>query len=54
MSAVSPLENLQTAISDAWKGKAKESRSNSGTASDVGNAAQRELQPAERPLDPGE
>jgi hypothetical protein len=53
-SADSQPEDLEAAITYAWKGKAKESRSNSGTASDVGNAAQRELQPAERPLDPGE
>jgi hypothetical protein len=38
MSAVSPLENLQT-DSDALKGQAKVSRRNSGTARDVGNAA---------------
>jgi hypothetical protein len=38
----------------AAKGKAKESRRISGTARDVGNAAQRELQPVERSLDTGE
>jgi hypothetical protein len=38
----------------AAKGKAKESRRISGTARDVGIEAQRELQPAERSLDPGE
>jgi hypothetical protein len=36
----------------ATKGKAKQLRRVSGTARDVGNAAQRELQPAERSLDP--
>jgi hypothetical protein len=46
--------DLQAAIYAA-KGKAKESRRISGTARDVGNhAAQRELHPAERSLDPGE
>ena len=35
----------------AAKGKAKESRRIHGTARDVGNAVQRELQPAERSLD---
>ena len=38
----------------ALKGKAKVERRVSGTARDVGNAAQRELQSAERSLDPGE
>jgi len=38
----------------AAKGKAKESRRISGTARDVGIEAQRELQPAERSLDPGD
>ena len=40
-------EDLQAA-KYAEKGKAKDSRSISGTARDVGNVAQRELQPAER------
>jgi hypothetical protein len=52
MGADSRLDNLQ-AISDALKGNAKESRRMSGTARDVLNAAQRELQ-RERSLDPGE
>jgi hypothetical protein len=52
MGAESQLENLQ-AVSDALKGNAKESRRISGTARDVLNAAQRELQP-ERSLNPGE
>jgi hypothetical protein len=38
----------------AAKGKAKLSRRISGTARNVGNAAQRELQSDERSLDPGE
>jgi hypothetical protein len=38
----------------AAKGKAKESRRVSGTARDVGNAVQRELQSTERSLYPGE
>jgi len=38
----------------AAKGKAKELRRTPGTARDVGNADQSELQPAERSLDPGE
>jgi hypothetical protein len=46
-------EDLQAAMYAA-KGKAKESRSIAGTATDVGNASQRELQPAESSLDPGE
>ncbi|KAN0123184.1 hypothetical protein V8E52_003137 [Russula decolorans] len=37
----------------AAKGKAKELRRISGTTRDAGNAAQRELQPDERSLDPG-
>jgi hypothetical protein len=46
--------DLQASIYAA-KGKAKESRRISGTARDVGNhATQRDLQPAERSLDPGE
>ena len=45
--------NLQAAIYVA-KSKAKESRRSFGTARDVVNAAQRELQPTERSLDPGE
>jgi hypothetical protein len=45
LSADSQLVDLQAAIYAA-KGKAKESRRISGTARDVGNAAQRELQPA--------
>jgi hypothetical protein len=44
MNADSPLENLQT-DSDALKGQAKQSRRDSGTARDVRNAAQSELQP---------
>jgi len=44
---------IQAAIYAA-KGKAKVSRRIYGTAEDVGNAAQRELQPDERSLDPGE
>jgi hypothetical protein len=47
------LDGVQAAIYAA-KGKAKESRRISGTTRDVGNAAQRELQPDERSLDPGE
>ena len=54
LSAESQPEDLEAAITYALKGKAKESRSISGTASDVGNAAQRELQPAERSPNPGE
>ena len=42
------------ALTYALKGKAKEARRISGTARDVGNAAQRELQPSERSLDRGE
>jgi hypothetical protein len=52
MGADSRLENLQV-VSDASKGNAKESHRISGTARDVLNAAQRELQ-RERSLDPGE
>jgi hypothetical protein len=52
-SADSEPVDLLAAIYAA-KGKAKESRHISGTARDVGNAVQRELQPAERSLDPGE
>jgi hypothetical protein len=52
LSADSQPVDLQAAIYAA-KGKAKESRRISGTARDVGNAAQRELEPAERSLDPG-
>jgi hypothetical protein len=48
-----PMDHLQAAIYAA-KGKAKELRRIPGTARDVGNADQRELQPAERSLDPGE
>ena len=47
------LIDLQAATYAA-KGKAKESRHISGTARDVGNAVQRESQPFERSLDPGE
>jgi hypothetical protein len=47
------LNGVQAAIYAA-KGKAKESRRISGTTRDVGNAPQRELQPDERSLDPGE
>jgi hypothetical protein len=46
--------DLQAAAVYAAKGKAKVSRRISGTARDVGNAAQGKLQPAERSLDPGE
>jgi len=53
LSADSQPEDPQAAIYAA-KGKAKESRHISGTARHVGIAAQRELQPAERSLDPGE
>jgi len=52
-SADSQPVDFQAAIYAA-KGKAKESRRTSGTARDGGNAVQRELQPAERSLDPGE
>jgi hypothetical protein len=52
LGADSRSENPQ-AISDALKGNAKESRRISGTARDVLNVAQRELQ-RERSLDPGE
>jgi hypothetical protein len=52
MSVDSRLKNLQT-VSNALNGKAKESRRISGTARDVLNAAQRQLQP-ERLLNPGE
>jgi hypothetical protein len=48
----SQLENLQ-AVSDALKGNAKESRHISGTARDVLDVAQRELQRV-RSRDPGE
>jgi hypothetical protein len=54
LSTDSPPEGLQAIIYAAAKGKAKDSRHISGTARDVGNLAQRELQPAERSLDPGE
>jgi hypothetical protein len=54
LSADTQPVDLQAAIY-AVKGKAKESRRISGTPRDVGNhAAQRDLQPAERSLDPGE
>jgi hypothetical protein len=46
-------DDVQAALYAA-KGKAKESRRISGTTRDVGNAAQRELRPDERSLDPGE
>jgi len=46
-------DNLLAAIYAA-KGKGKESRRISGTTGDVGNVAQRELQPEERSLDLGE
>ena len=45
-----PVDPLAAALYAA-KGKAKVLRRISGTARDVGNAAQRELQPGERPLD---
>ena len=50
--ADSRLENHQ-AVSDALKGNAKELHRISGTARDIGNAAQRELQ-RKRSLNPGE
>ena len=53
LSTESQPVDLQAAIYAA-KGKAKESRHISGTAIDVGNAVQRELQPGERSLDQGE
>ncbi len=53
LGADSQPVDLQAAIYAA-KGKAKESRRISSTTTDVGNVAQRELQPAERSLDPGE
>jgi hypothetical protein len=53
LGADSQPVDLQAATYAA-KGKAKVSRRISGTATDVRNAAQRELQPAERSLDPGE
>jgi hypothetical protein len=54
LSAESQPVDLQAAIYAA-KGKAKESRRISGTTRDVQNhAAQRDLQPAERSLDPGD
>jgi hypothetical protein len=53
LAAISASDELQASIYAA-KGKAKESRSISSTARDVGNAAQRELWPAERSLDPRE
>jgi hypothetical protein len=54
LSADSPPPDLQAATYAA-KGKAKESRRISGTARDVRNAVQRELQPTtERSLDSGE
>ena len=59
-SADSPSqpEDPEAAARYAAKGKAKVIRRNSGTARDVGNAAQRELQAdlrrAEKSLDPGE
>ena len=53
LSANSQPVDLQ-AIIYAAKGKAKESPHISGTARYVGEEAQRELQPAERSLDPGE
>jgi hypothetical protein len=52
MSVDSRLKNLQT-VSDALKGNAKESRRIFGTARDVLDAAQRQLQP-ERLLNPRE
>jgi len=53
LSANSQPVDLQSIIYAA-KGKAKESRRISDTARDVGDEAQRELQPAERSLDTGE
>jgi hypothetical protein len=53
LNADSQPVDLQAAIYAA-KGKAKVSRRISGTPRDVGNVAQRELQPAERSLDPEE
>jgi hypothetical protein len=53
LNADSQSVDIQAAIYAA-KGKAKVSRRISGTARDVGNAAQRELLPAEMSLDPGE
>ena len=50
LSTDSQLVGLQDAAYEA-KGKAKESRRISGTARDVGNAVQRELQSTERSLD---
>ena len=52
-STVDSQPDLEAAIYAA-KGKAKQLRSISGTARDVGNAAQRELRPTERSLDPRE
>jgi hypothetical protein len=49
-----PVDPQLEAAIYAAKGKAKESRRISGTARDVGNVAQRELQLAERSLDHGE
>jgi hypothetical protein len=46
LSAGSQGEDIQAAVYAA-KGKAKESRSIAGISRDVGNAAQRELQPDE-------
>jgi hypothetical protein len=51
LGAASQQADLLGAIYAA-KGKAKVSRRISGTARDVGNAAQRELEPAERSLGP--
>jgi hypothetical protein len=47
-------ETARQAAIYAEKGKAKQLRHVSGTARDVANATQKELQPAERSLDPGE
>ena len=52
-AAIHASGDLQASMYAA-KGKAKESRSIAGTARDVRNAAQRELQPVERRLDPRE
>jgi hypothetical protein len=49
-AALYASEDLQASMYAA-KGKGKKSRSIAGTAIDVGNAAQREFQPAERSLD---
>ena len=53
-SLITDTQSVDPAALYAMKGKAKESRRVSSAARDFGNVAQRELQPVERSLDPGE